>query len=146
MDAVIGTNNNKNDDNDDNRNLEVTTFHDDDSSNSRDAMRLETRGVRRVFVPVDEGGTALVTVPSTVLIDLVETISGGTKLNPDANDREDAHHTARTRRRHGQEAEETFMMLVVMMNLMVKRPTTREPTDPHLRHHSFFSWPSSSVR
>jgi hypothetical protein len=117
---VTGTNNNKTDDNDDKRNLEVTIFHDDASSIPRDAMRLEARGDRRGFVvvvDVAEEDMALQAVlpPTTGLVEdlVVETIGGGTRLmNPDANDRDDAHHTAMTRRRDGKEAEETFMMLV----------------------------------
>jgi hypothetical protein len=105
--VVTGANNNKNDDNDDKRNLEVAIFHDDASSIPRDAMRLEARGDRRGLVVVD-----VAEEDTNGLVDLlvVETIGGGTRLNPDAHDRDDAHHTAMTRRRHGKEAEETFMM------------------------------------
>ena len=116
---MTGTNNSKNDANDDKRNLEVTIFHDDASSIPRDAMRLEARGDRRGLVVVDNAAEEDMTLqvvlpPTTGLVDLVvETIGGDTRLmNPDANDKDDAHHTAMTRRRHGKEAEETFMMLV----------------------------------
>jgi hypothetical protein len=134
---VTGANNNKNDDNDDKRNLEVTIFHDDASSIPRDAMRLEARGDRRGFVVVvdvaEEDMTLQVVLPPTTgLVDLVvETIGGGTRLmNPDANDRNDAHHTAMMKRRHGKESEETFMMLVTKAECLYfyqRRDGTRGP-------------------